>query len=156
MSLPWLPWKLPRRSISSRTSCSYLASSAFINQKWFWRLVKYLLPSGVISKACGNSLNTCVARMPVSGTMTISKKRLSSIVVNSRNEILLGSPGLRTSRGAYIPRPTYLETSEEVLATTKIMRLTKSHVDTGLACSRQHDRNDPKSAVSQSFGEVVA
>lgn len=43
--------------------------------------------------------------------------------------LCLEAQGIGKSRGAYIPRPTYLETSEEVLAIIKIMRLPKSHVD---------------------------
>ena len=57
------------------------------------------------------------------------------------------------SRGAYIPRPTYLKLPEDVLATVNIMRLTRSHVK---AAGRLDDRNNLESAVSRSFGELVA
>lgn len=50
---------------------------------------------------------------------------------------------------------TYLfETPEDVLVTGDIMRLTKSHVKA--AASQLYDRSDLESAVSRSFGKLVA
>ena len=68
--------------------------------------------------------------------------------------IFRGSVWQWTSRGAYILWPTYLETPEDVLVTVNIMRLTKSYV--GAARCRPDNRHDLDSAVSRSFGKLVA